>query len=100
MYIHEYGNRDNPTILMLHPMEISGEDLYKIMAPYFKGEYHIISPDQGGHGDSMPFNTCLEEAISLERWLIDNNCTDIKLLYGASMGVGTGPLSRFRTVIL
>ncbi|WP_329886481.1 hypothetical protein [Pseudoramibacter faecis] len=50
MYIHEYGDKENPSVILLVSMLISGEDLYKLMSPHFKGQYHIIAPDQGGHG--------------------------------------------------
>ena len=50
MYINEYGSRNDPTIILLSPMMVSGSDLYNLMKPYFKGDYHIIAPDQGGHG--------------------------------------------------
>ena len=50
MFIHEYGSRENPTIILLAPMMVSGTDIYNLMEPYFKGEYHIIAPDQSGHG--------------------------------------------------
>ncbi|WP_281672298.1 hypothetical protein [Pseudoramibacter alactolyticus] len=45
MYIHEYGDKKEPTVILLAPMLISGEDLYKLMSPRFKGQYHIIAPD-------------------------------------------------------
>lgn len=50
MYINEYGNKTDSVILLLAPMMVSGENLYEIMKPHMKGEYHIIAPDQGGHG--------------------------------------------------
>lgn len=89
MFIHEYGNSNNPTIILLHPMEVTGVDLYNIIAPHLKGEYHIISPDQGGHGYSAPYVSSLEEAAELEDYLIKNNCINIALIFAASMGVGT-----------
>ena len=89
MYIHEYGNPDLPTIILLHPMEVTGENLYNVMSPYLKRQYHIISPDQGGHGQSGPYTDCKTEAAELEKWLLEKGYTEITLLYGASMGVGT-----------
>ena len=89
MKINEYGSRDLPTIILLHPMEVTGENLQSIMAPYWKKEYHVIAPDQGGHGQAGPYTDCKSEAAELERWLLENGYTEIELLYGASMGVGT-----------
>ena len=50
MFINEYGDKNNPLVLLLAPMMVSGEDLYQLMHPFFKHEYHYIAPDQGGHG--------------------------------------------------
>ena len=41
MYINEYGNKTDSVILLLAPMMVSGENLYEIMKPHMKGEYHI-----------------------------------------------------------
>ena len=49
MFINEYGDKNNPLFLLLAPMMVSGEDLYQLMHPFFKQEYHYIAPDQGGH---------------------------------------------------
>ena len=50
MLINEYGDKNDPLVLLLAPMMVSGEDLYQLMHPYFKQNYHYIPPDQGGHG--------------------------------------------------
>ena len=39
MFIHEIGNRDNPTIILMAPMMVSGEELYSLMSPHLTGEY-------------------------------------------------------------
>ena len=86
MYINEFGNKEAPTIILLAPMMVSGSDLYGIMKPFFKGQYHIISPDQGGHGQAGGYISADAEYQELKTWLIQNNCTRITLLYGASLG--------------
>ena len=50
MFINEYGSREDPTIILLAPMMVTGSDLYQLMKPHLEGSYHIIAPDQGGHG--------------------------------------------------
>ncbi len=50
MFINEYGDKNDPLVLLLAPMMVSGEDLYQLMHPYFTDNYHFIAPDQGGHG--------------------------------------------------
>ena len=32
MFIHEFGNRDDPTVILLAPMMVSGTDLYALMS--------------------------------------------------------------------
>ena len=87
MFINEYGNRDNPTIVLLAPMMVSGADLYELMKPYFKGSYHVVAPDQGGHVKAGAYISADEEYRALRSFLLENNCTEIALVYGASLGV-------------
>ncbi len=87
MYIHEYGSRDNPTLILLAPMMVSGTDLYSLMCPYLKGDYHIIAPDQGGHGKAGPYLSADEEYQALRSFLLEVGCREIALVYGASLGV-------------
>ena len=54
MFINEYGSREDPTIILLATMMVSGTDLHDLMRPYLKGAYHVIAPDQGGHGRRTP----------------------------------------------
>lgn len=87
MYIHEYGNRSDPIVILLAPMMVSGDNLYHMMRPHLKGSYHIIAPDQGGHGNSGPYISADAEYAALREWLLKNGCREIALLYGASLGV-------------
>jgi len=90
MYINEYGSRNDPTIILLSPMMVSGSDLYNLMKPYFKGDYHIIAPDQGGHGKAGGYHSADEEFQALRSFLLEIGCTEIALIYGASLGVAVG----------
>jgi hypothetical protein len=87
MYINEYGDKNCPTIILLAPMMVSGEDLYNLMSPYFKSEYHIIAPDQGGHGKAGAYISADDEYRQLKEFLVASGCRHIDLLYGASLGV-------------
>ena len=87
MFINEFGSRDNPTIILLAPMMVSGTDLYELMKPYLTGSYHVIAPDQGGHGKAGAYQSADEEYKYLKGFLREINCTDIELVYGASLGV-------------
>ena len=90
MFINGYGNRNDPTVILLAPMMISGSDLYVQMSPFFRGSYHIIAPDQGGHGKAGAYISADEEYKTLKNFLLETECTTIELVYGASMGVAVG----------
>lgn len=87
MFFHEYGSPDLPKVILLAPMMVSGEDLYQLMKPYFKGEYCIIAPDQGGHGKAGAYISADSEYQELKKYLIDKRYQNIRLVYGASLGV-------------
>ena len=86
MFINEYGDKGDPVVVLLAPMMISGSDLYENMSPYFRGSYHIIAPDQGGHGKAGAYVSADEEYRTLKAFLLDNGYTEIELVYGASLG--------------
>jgi len=90
MFIHEYGGRDDPTVILLAPMMVSGTDLYDLMKPHFKGAFHIIAPDQGGHGRAGAYVSADDEYSALKAFLLETGCTRIALVYGASLGVAVG----------
>ena len=71
MYINEYGDKCSPTIILLAPIMISEEDIYALMLPHFKGEYHIIAPDQGGRGRAGVYISADEELIAITKELAD-----------------------------
>jgi len=90
MFINEYGDKNNPLVLLLAPMMVSGEDLYQLMHPFFKHEYYYIAPDQGGHGKAGAYISADEEYKTLKSFLLDEGYRDIELVYGASLGVAIG----------
>ena len=71
MFIHEYGSKEDPLVLLLSPMMVSGEDLYRLMHPYFTDNYYFIAPDQGGHGKAGAYISAEEEYKTLKRFLLD-----------------------------
>ena len=71
MFIHEYGDKNDPLVLLLAPMMVSGEDLYRLIHPYFRRNYHFIAPDQGGHGKAGAYISADEEYKAL----LDNPLT-------------------------
>ena len=90
MFINEYGDPKDPMIILLAPMMVSGSDLYYLMSPHFKKEYFVIAPDQGGHGKAGNYINADDEYSQLKEYLQKKGYTDIKLVYGASLGVAVG----------
>ena len=66
MYINEYGRRDDPTIILLAPMMVAGSDLYQLMKPHLIDSYHIIAPEQGGHGKAWVYRSADNEYKDLK----------------------------------
>ncbi len=87
MFVRQFGSEDAPVILALHPMDITGKNLYQTLAPYLKGDYCIIAPDQGGHGQSGHYVSFQDEVSTLKAGLAEKGYDHFCLLYGASMGV-------------
>ncbi len=87
MFVKVYGKSDAPVILALHPMGITGEDLYQTLASFLKGDYCVIAPDQGGHGQSGHYVSFQDEVSTLKAGLARMGCDHFCLLYAASMGV-------------
>ncbi len=79
MFINEYGSKNDPILLLLAPMMVSGEDLYQLMHPNFKANYHFIAPDQGGHGkDGADFKRQFT-ADSYRQFFLDAGYPDVKV---------------------
>jgi len=92
MYINEYGNPNDPKMILLAPMMVSGSDLYNLMSPYLKAAYFIIAPDQGGHGKAGAYISADEEYRQQKEYLQKNGYIDVKLL--KEHGAYTGRCSR------
>lgn len=87
MYIHTYGNPGDPVVLLLHPMLVTGEQMFDSIGSRLDGNYYIIAPDQSSHGsDSSEYVSPEKDGDDLYRYLKDNNYTDIVLMSTLSLG--------------
>ena len=87
MYIHTYGNPGDPVVLLLHPMLVSGKQMYDLIGTKLKGNYFIIAPDQSSHGnDGTAYISPEKDGDVLYRYLKDNNYTDITMMSTLSLG--------------
>ncbi len=87
MIIKEYGSQNREKIVAIHPMLLNGEEMLKLLDP-FKDNYCIIYPDLASHGDAIEeeYTSVEDEAKILNKYLQEKNYTDIKLLFGMSLG--------------
>ena len=42
MFINEYGSREDPTIILLAPMMVSGVDLYHRMKAFLRRRQNVL----------------------------------------------------------
>ncbi|MBR2295315.1 MAG: alpha/beta hydrolase [Clostridiales bacterium] len=107
MYMHEFGDKDAPVILMLHPMGVTAQKIYDEIGSRFRGKYRLLIPDMGNHGEEKSdYVSAEDEAGKICGYLKDNGITEVALIYGASMGAAvalnviTCPDVRFRSMYL
>ena len=86
MTIYEYGDRSKPHILLIHGMWM----IHEMILPYvdkLRDDYHIIAPDLTRHGsDTGRFESAQKEASEIVDWLVQNQMTELALVFGASLG--------------
>ena len=86
MTIYEYGDRSKPHILLVHGMWM----MHEMMLPYvdkLRDDYHIIAPDLTGHGsDKGRFESSQKDTTEIVDWLVQNQMTELALVFGASLG--------------
>lgn len=87
MVLHEYGNGASKTLLILHPMLLTGEFTARIFEPLTES-CRIIAPDLSGHGEAAgsDFISAESEAAEILHALKEKGCTDIGLTLGVSLG--------------
>ena len=87
MVIHEYGEKGQRVVLILHPMGFTGKEMAEHFLPHFQGSYYVIAPDMGNHGDDKDeFKSIDLEMQKLHEYLIQNDIKHIDLVLGLSMG--------------
>lgn len=87
MKFHEFGNKENPKIMLIHG---GGNSWWNFLrqAKILSGKYYVILPVLDGHGEDYD-NEYVSSEKSAEKLInyIDENCGgDIFLLYGVSLG--------------
>ena len=86
MTFETMGNKENPAVILIHGMLMSGEDPL-VFGKYLADEYYVISPTLDGHGDDgSELESAKQEARNIVDYLISAKISDIALIQGSSMG--------------
>lgn len=88
MRFQEYGNRENPTLVMLQPM-LMNPSAFNFVIPQCSKNYHVVVPTMPGHDPQEPNEqyTSIEEIAScIEKWVQEHCGGHVKCIYGCSMG--------------
>ena len=85
-----YGDKTNPCIIMLSGSFCPGNCMEYIYMELCN-DFYIIVPTYNGHyKGGGEFTTRQNEAAEIIQCLIDNNISNIKMIYGQSMGAEIG----------
>ena len=87
MIFKEFGDRKNPTIVLLHGGGLSWWSFLDII-PLLKEEYHIVTPIIDGHGEDSEttFVSIQDSAQKLIRYIDENLGGKVYAVCGLSLG--------------
>lgn len=86
MLFNEFGNKENPPILLLHGMMQDWHSEYELLKP-LEEHYRLIIPAQDGFYDgSNDFTSFADQARQIEEYVQTNYSGRIHGAYGASQG--------------
>lgn len=87
MRILEYGNPNDPVILLIHGFE-SPYQVWDDYVAHFQGNYHILLPILPGHdpGEKSEFLSFEATAKEIEDFCISKSIDRVHAVYGMSMG--------------
>lgn len=85
MKFNVFGNKDNPVVLLLHPLFYDWKIFEKIIDK-MKKKYYLIVPTLDGHYNGSIYKSKENEIKQISKYLEENNINFIKYLVGVSMG--------------
>lgn len=87
MIYKEFGNRDNPTIILLHGEYLSWWS-FKDIIDFLVQKYHVVSPVINGHGEDSKtaFHTIQECAQDIIKYIDDTYQGKVHAICGVSLG--------------
>ena len=87
MRVHEWGDPDQPTVILLHGGGL-GWWAYRDVALPLAGAYHVVVPSIQGNGDAAdePFESIQASAAALIRWIDETYQGRVHAIGGLSLG--------------
>lgn len=87
MTIHEFGNDNKNTVVLIHPSLVMW-DYFEYVIPLLEKKYHLVIPALPGYDSDVKSDYTSVERIArdIENWLIANNNGEAACVYGCSMG--------------
>ena len=87
MTIHEFGQENKETIVLIHPACVKW-DYFEYVASILSKNYHLVIPALPGFDfdTDSDFTSVEQIASDIAEWLLANNRPNIKAVYGCSMG--------------
>ena len=88
MIMHHTLNNSQKTILMIHPMLSSADNVKNFVANYLGDSFNFLIPDLSDHGDAVGqiYKSAALEAKAIHDYMIEHNISEIELAFGASLG--------------
>lgn len=89
MKFYTYGDKANPVIVML-PGSFCPAKALDYLYDELKADFYIIACEYNGHYESSTFTSRQGEAGEITQYLLKENITSVKMIYGQSMGAEVG----------
>jgi pimeloyl-ACP methyl ester carboxylesterase len=99
MQFHEFGDIENPTLLVMHGMLCDWQKFRELFQP-LEQEFRVIYPAMNGCYDGSPdFRNYADECAEIERFLIDNYDGKLDSVAGVSQGATLMAILASRNVV-
>lgn len=87
MNIHEFGEENKETILLIHPSVVKW-DYFENVIPLLQKDHHVLVPALPGYDfeNDSDFTSVEQIASELNTWLKEKGYTELYAVYGCSMG--------------
>lgn len=87
MKIREFGNKENPIMLLISGMQAPWQ-IWTKHIDYFQNDYYILVPALNGHEEERrtEYYSLEKETKEIEKYFIDHHVNEIDVAIGFSMG--------------